>query len=60
MISPETGVPSFAALVTGVVAAVIGFVLDIDTLTTMISIGALLAFAGAKQTQSSSTYLIKH
>ena len=37
-------VPVFGTMVTGIVSGLIGFLFDIETLTSMISIGTLLAF----------------
>jgi amino acid transporter len=40
----KSQVPWFGTLVTGVVSSALGFVLNLDTLTNMISIGTLMAF----------------
>eukprot|EP01097_Dermamoeba_algensis_P005747 TRINITY_DN362_c0_g4_i1.p1 TRINITY_DN362_c0_g4~~TRINITY_DN362_c0_g4_i1.p1 ORF type:complete len:335 (+),score=57.92 TRINITY_DN362_c0_g4_i1:717-1721(+) len=43
-VNPKTKTPFFATIVCGVFAAVIGFLIDIDVLADMVSIGALFAF----------------
>ena len=43
-IHPRTRIPYWGTIVTGCVAAVIGFFLTIDSLSNMISIGTLMAF----------------
>lgn len=40
----KKNIPQFACVVTGTIASFIGFLLDIDTLSNMISIGTLCAF----------------